>query len=363
MTRELFGHSLLALCLAGCSCGPEPVRPAVADLPEARPPTAATPTPVPEAVVAGDPVAAAAVVEAAPPPLFYGEILGIDTDPTGEGETLYRMLVAERPPIPRPPGEPLGYALAHQGAWEIHAVSEEPSPYATVGVVSYGEPCDARVIRARTLYGSIDDYEDPDGLRETSFYALEIEGCEGGFGVAGRALVTTRLAVAAPPPASPARVAQIAALDALYADDPWRDTDEVQALELPEHDLAVVFGNRTWVVLHGSVVVDRYGGDLEALVQAGDQLFFVVYSPSVSWMSSLASFVPPRADGEPSNPCTVVDTSGTPLNVHAEAGARTAVVGTLPNGARVDAHEELRGWRRIDAEVDGWVYAEALRCD
>lgn len=342
--------SLVALSLAGCSSPAEPIRPAALDLPpEAPTPTAPTPTPVAEAVPAA--------------PLFYGEILGIDTDPSGEGETLYRVLVAERPPIPRPPGEPLGYALAHQGAWEIHAVSEEPSPYSMVGVVTAGAPCEARVIRARTLYASIDDYEEPDGLRETSFYALEIEGCEGGFGVAGRALRTTHLHRAAPTPASAARIAQVAALDALFADDPWRDTEEVRSLEFAEHDLAIVFGNRTWVVVNGAVVVERYGGYPETVVQAGDQVLFVVYSPSVSWMSSLASFVPPRANGEPSSFCTVADSSGTPLNVHAEAGARTAVLGTLPNGARVDAHETLRGWRRVDGALDGWVYESALRCD
>lgn len=300
-----------------------------------------------------------------PAEVLFGEVFALEPDTSGGDVVLSRMLVVERPPVPRPDAEPIGYAMVHAGYWELRPVREEPSPYATVGIAGEDDACDARVVRARTLYASMEvpEYDAPGGLRETSYDALEIEGCEGAFGVAGRSVRTTPLRDDHAPPASAARIAQIAALDAPFAEDSYMPDGGARALEFPERQIAVVFGHRTWLVHRDVPVVERYGGSPSALVEAGDRVFVIVDSPSEAWMARLEDFHTPRPDGTAPFLCTVADPAGTPLNVRAEAGGRTAVVGTLPNGSRVDVVSRNGTWWRVDGDVDGWVYGPSLRCD
>jgi len=65
--------------------------------------------------------------------------------------------------------------------------------------------------------------------------------------------------------------------------------------------------------------------------------------------------------------CLVDDPTGTPLNVR--TGPNGAIVGTLPNGARVDPLEEAtigtKRWFLVarDGARLGWVFAAYVVCD
>jgi hypothetical protein len=214
--------------------------------------------------------------------------------------------------------------------------------------------------------------EAPGGVRETSFEALELEGCEGGMGVAGRAVVTQLLRAEGAPAASMAHATLIEPMDDLQTDHETPEWDGVvRALEFPDQNLAVVFGQNTWIVRGDTVVLPRGCGFINAIVFAGDQVLFWCNTESNDWITSLERAAPPRRDGSARYHCLVADPSGTPLNVHAERGARTAVVGTLPNGSRVDVRNFLDAWARIESHADGdprdeirgWVLHRMLNCN
>ena len=75
---------------------------------------------------------------------------------------------------------------------------------------------------------------------------------------------------------------------------------------------------------------------------------------------------PPAPEGAeaPAEPaCRVRDPSGTPLNVRAEPRGSGEVVGTLENGATVELGASRGRWRRIEAPLEGWVWADNVACD
>jgi hypothetical protein len=362
--RWLLAGGLLAAVLV--SCGDEPslgvASPEVTE-PPAPPPLREVPEaleePAPTEPAQTEPATTEPTGTIEASPILYGDVRDV-TDDVG-ADLYFRALLVEEPAPVRPTSAPIGYVLVHVGAWELRLVEEVPVPHTTASVVDWeGHMCVAQVRRARRFHAVMIEEEADSSPAQTGFLALELRRCpRGEVGVAGVSVTTHRLGHEPMEPARPELVALVTELDR----DERTPPPLYRALELRDRELAVVIGNATWVIHRERVLVERFGGQVQLLIEAGPRTLFSMANASDSWTAALEDFVPPRADGSPSRLCSVVDPSGTPLNVRAEAGVRTAVIGALDDGAIVDVLETRGPWRRVDAEVDGWVHAESLRCD
>ena len=147
-----------------------------------------------------------------------------------------------------------------------------------------------------------------------------------------------------------------------------RDQDEAYAsrvaaadfrvLELPHLGVTVVAGAMAHLVRDGRRLNERWGGDLDVLIEAGGRAFFEVSSPSDGWSSSLDCFYPTLDVGS----CDVVDASGTPTNVRAGPSGRTAVLTTVSSGTSVPADDHVGSWYRLLTTPPGWAHESAVRC-
>ena len=342
----------------------EPPRPPPSE--RSDPEVAPEPTPAPAPAPSTEASAAGTPPPAAPPPVapfVYGNVFWVDADDTDDAEGGPHILVVERARAPRPPSEPIGFAMVHVGSWELRPIADETTPYTTASVITNDGVCEARVVRARHLYASMADPDDESLTLETSYLGLDLEGCErGSFAVAGVPITAHRLDWRQAPPARPELTAAIASHDAELADFVSMPPGVLRAFELPERELAVVFARDNWGVHRGELVLERFGGAPEVVIEAGAHTLFVMQSPSEGWMASLEDFAPPRPDGTPRRLCTVEDPAGTPLNVRSTPSSGGEVLRTVTNGTRVEVIDDRGGWRRIEGAPAGWVFGDALRC-
>lgn len=337
------------LLLTACSDPPAPT-PAVA--PEAP---AVAPAPALEAPAATVP--AAVTPEAGPPsplPVLGGDVVWIDGASDDDRRTLLVRIADE----PRPSGPDLGTVEAHQGVIHIRLIAAMPGRYATATITGSDEECVADIVATRRLHGWRENWDDASNHLETTYLAFDFEGCSEGFaGVVG-AEATARSLRGEFGEAAPAELAVLAQpLDDAYEDPPSLET--YRMLALPERDLRIVRGNGAFVLGQG---VRGFGGSLngmlDVVIEAGYRTFFIVETPSESWLEPLESVVPEIHRVR----CVVADASGTPLNVRRLPRTSAEVITTLQNDTEIEALAGPSGWAHVATTPHGWAHASGLRC-
>ncbi len=157
--------------------------------------------------------------------------------------------------------------------------------------------CEAPVVRTERWYG---EHEPPDGepTEIASFTAHVFRGCErAGFGAIDMPLTLTRIEVDSMPPASPELARLIAPVD---------QPDEIEGelhspvspprtLVVPDLDLAIIYGQQSWVARGGRLVEHPIGGWPRAIVRSAEHAWLFCESPSEGWYNPLSEYVPRAA--------------------------------------------------------------------
>jgi hypothetical protein len=306
-----------------------------------------------------------AVPPAAPAPsvnVEHGEVHYVARRRWGAGTA---TVLLEAPDAPRPEGPVVGYAETHHSYWAFREIAVEPPPTSPIVLVqTYPSfaTCETRARRARRLHGThlAEEGGADEEFAQATFLALEIAGCEGSMallGVHAAGVTSHRLDGSfITDPAPVELVDLVREADSAYGAPPA--AADYRMLVLPQLDLTLVRGRLTHVVRDGRRWNERWGGDLDHLIEAGGMAFFAVSSVAEDWSSSLDCFYPTHAAGT----CEITDPSGTPTNVRGGPSGRSPVVTTVSAGVTVPADDRVGSWFHVRTTPAGWVHESAVRC-
>lgn len=302
-------------------------------------------------------------VEAAPasrPRVRSGDVSTVSAERFGPGA---RLALLELPDEPRPTGSIVGYAEGHHAHFVFREIASEEVPAAPIVVLEEGSVCETHATAARRLHGVfVSDDDDHEEIRETTFRALELEGCRSGataiFGITAADVVVHRMDRTQLEARAPVELVDLVRERDSEFGDPVAAAD-FRLLPLPELDITIVVGNYGHVVRGGRELHDRWFGLIESVLVAGDYAVFELDSPSEGWSDGLECFHPMFLAA----PCELVDPSGTPTNVRAGPSGRSPVVTTLESDARPMADDHVGSWYHVTSTPAGWVHESALHCE
>jgi hypothetical protein len=331
--------------------------------------------PAPAPVIEPEPEPTAPPVEARPEPIveppaaptpsanvMFGSVHLVAPRRWADGP---HTVLIELPDAPQPSGPVVGTAELHHAYWSFREIAVEPTPTEPVVVVqTYPRiaTCEGHVRRARRLHATLRSDDDPSWTGEpTTFLALELADClEGGTAIVGVPIaeVTVRSLrrTALPDPVPVELVDLVRDADSMYGAPPA--AADYRMLVLPNLGITIVAGSLAHVVRDGRRWSERWGGDLDVLIEAGGHAFFEVSSVADGWASSLDCFHPRFVPGS----CEVTDASGTPTNVRSGPSGRSPVVTTTTTGTTLTADDHVGSWFHVRTTPPGWVHESAVRC-